>query len=96
MSERAKRSTWGFIDRGGTIVIEPQFDNARSFSEGLAAVTTGGKVGFIDRSGRKVIPAQFDTAASFREGLARVTLGDKEVKIGYVDASGRYAWEPQN
>ena len=29
---------WGYIDKAGTMVIEPQFDRAGSFSEGLAAV----------------------------------------------------------
>src|SRR4051794_22881931 len=29
---------WGFIDETGTVVIEPRFDNAKPFSEGLAAV----------------------------------------------------------
>ena len=33
----------------GTFVINPQFDRAWSFSEGLAAVRIGGKWGFIAR-----------------------------------------------
>ena len=27
----------GFIDKNGKVVIEPQFDNAGNFSEGLAS-----------------------------------------------------------
>lgn len=29
---------WGFIDKKGSYVINPQFDNAKSFSNGLARV----------------------------------------------------------
>jgi len=29
---------WGFVNEEGKIVIEPQYDNAKSFSYGLAAV----------------------------------------------------------
>ena len=51
---------WGYIDKSGKIVIEPQFDDASSFSEGLAAVCLGdycplrGKWGYIDKSGEYV------------------------------------------
>ena len=61
----------------GTIVINPQFDKAESFSEGLAAVRIGGKEGFIDKTGHYVINPQFDSANSFSDGLAAVRVGDK-------------------
>ena len=31
-------SKYGFIDKSGKVVIEPQFDVVRAFSEGLAIV----------------------------------------------------------
>jgi len=49
------KSKTGFIDKTGKFVIEPKFDNAGPFSEGLAraTITEGGeeKSGFIDHSG---------------------------------------------
>ncbi|MBN1460634.1 MAG: WG repeat-containing protein, partial [Armatimonadetes bacterium] len=33
---------WGYIDKTGTIRIQPQFDDARDFSDGLAAVRVRG------------------------------------------------------
>jgi len=33
----------GFIDKIGNFVIQPQFDGASDFSEGLAGVKIGGK-----------------------------------------------------
>jgi hypothetical protein len=78
----------GFIDKTGKVVIEPQFDGAESFSEGLAAVKVGGvngnggKYGYIDRMGKFAIALQFDEAASFSEGLAAVKVGNKWGYIG--------------
>jgi len=47
---------WGYIDKTGKIVIEPQFDYAYKFSEQLARVRIGdektGKYGYIDTIGR--------------------------------------------
>ena len=57
---------WGYIDKSGKFVIDPQFDYAEGFSEGLAAVRSGdektGKWGFIDRSGKYAITPQWDHA----------------------------------
>ena len=80
---------YGFIDRAGKMVINPQFDEATSFSEGLAAVLLSGKYGFIDRTGKMVINPQFDNSrfddlpiyGEFRDGLAQVGLGKKEFTI---------------
>jgi hypothetical protein len=47
---------WGYVDESGRFTIEPQFDNAAEFSEGLAAVELADQVGYIDRTGRLVIP----------------------------------------
>jgi hypothetical protein len=81
----------GYIDSTGAIVIKLQFEDARHFSEGLAAVQTGEKWGYIDGTGRFIIAPQFDQADAFSEGLAAVTLADK---LGYVDRSGRFVVPP--
>ena len=85
------------------MVIPAQFDQAFSFSEGLAAVETGfrveggrkaaGKFGFIDKSGRFVIPPRFEFAFGFSEGLARAceNLGT----LGYIDRTGNFAIVPR-
>jgi len=83
---------WGYIDRTGRIVINPQFEEAGDFSEGLARVKTGGKWGYIDRTGRFLINPQFDEAGDFSHGLARVKLGGK---WGYVDRRGEVVIPPQ-
>ncbi len=41
-------------DKKGKVIINPQFDFAWNFSEGLAYVGTGGKYGYIDNTGKYV------------------------------------------
>ena len=68
-----------------SIVIPAKYDFTLDFSEGLAAVITGGKYGFIDKCGNMVIPAKYDIANYFSEGLAAVLTGGK---WGFIDKSG--------
>ena len=46
---------YGFIDRTGKMVINPQFDNTYGFSDGLAWVTLGGKSFKINRAGQVLL-----------------------------------------
>lgn len=70
-------SKFGFIDKTGRVVINPKYESASPFSEGLASVRLGGKDGYIDKTGRMVIAPQFDQADSFSEGIARVAVHGK-------------------
>jgi hypothetical protein len=84
----------GFIDRSGKIIIEPQFDYAGQFSEGIAPVLMNKKWGFIDEFGKVVIEPQFDEVYwhRFSDGLIPVKLGDK---MGAIDKSGNFVIEPK-
>lgn len=80
----------------GKIVIQPKFEDASEFSEGLAYVRVNGKYGFIDTAGNMVIEPQFDDAFSFSEGLASVRVKkQKESLWGYIDKSGKMVVKPQ-
>lgn len=85
-------SKFGFVGRSGKIVINPQFDEAGEFSDGLAMVQMVGKYGFIDKAGAVVINPQFDAAGGFSDGLAPVALNNR---WGYVDRRGAYVTNPQ-
>ena len=79
----------GFIDGCGRVVIEPVYDSALEFSEGLARVEKNGKFGFIDKSGKVVIDFYLDFAWFFHEGLALAEIhGDKEEKF-YIDKNNK-------
>jgi hypothetical protein len=51
-----KNDLFGYINRKGSIVIDPTYVEASDFSEGLAAVKVGDELGFIDTEGMIVIP----------------------------------------
>lgn len=58
---------WGFVDTSGKMIIEPFYQDANSFSQGLAAVKIGNKWGFIDEKGEIAIEPIFDGAKHFNQ-----------------------------
>lgn len=83
---------YGYMDKTGRVVIEPQFHNAGHFSEGLAWVAVLAErkwlYGFIDKTGKLVIPPQFtEQPGDFVEGLARVA---GKYNYGFIDRTGRF------
>lgn len=92
----------GYIDSSGRIVIRPQFDDAWSFSEGLAPVRVGERWGFIDQTGKIVIAPQFFHVMPFKDGLAVVgslfksgAINNRVGNYGYIDNTGHFAIAPQ-
>ena len=90
---------FGYIDKGGKVVIAPQFFLAQDFADGLAAVrleqTADSKYGYIDRTGHMAIAPRFHQAGQFSEGLAAVetsarVVGNQLVEIawGFIDHAG--------
>ena len=63
---------YGFIDKTGKMVIQPQYDYAAGFSEGLAHIKMQGKRGFIDKTGKIVIEPKYTRVMDFSDGLAAV------------------------
>ncbi|PSO76517.1 MAG: hypothetical protein BRC44_16035 [Cyanobacteria bacterium QS_4_48_99] len=45
---------WGYIDKTGEMVVNPQFDSDEKFCQGLAEVTIGSKTGYINKAGKYV------------------------------------------
>ena len=95
-NELIRTEKYGFQDASGKMVIPLQFDDARDFHEGLAAVRIGdwsnAKWGYIDKKGTTVIDFKFNDARDFSSGLAAVQDGEK---WGYIDKTGKMVIQPQ-
>jgi hypothetical protein len=78
---------YGYIDSTGKDAITPQFDNAGSFVNGIAAAAKNNKWGFINKKGEFIIePTYSNVASSFSEGFCRVENG---TKWGFIDTKGK-------
>lgn len=90
--------SFGYINREGKILINPQFNDATIFREGLALVkssTDDPKWGFINEEGKYIISPIYNQATVFSDGLAWVvaenespTAIDKQgnIKFSMVEA----------
>jgi len=76
---------WGYRDSNGNTVIEPQFDAAKVFCNGLAAVQTDTGWGYINKFGKVVIDANYIEASPFSNGYAAVKASSG---WNYVDTKG--------
>lgn len=64
---------WGFADQTGAIVIEPQYEGARSFGADLGGVCIDGKWGYINKSGEIRVECRFEDCLPFNSsGIAAV------------------------
>ncbi|MCW5822270.1 MAG: WG repeat-containing protein [Cyanobacteria bacterium TGS_CYA1] len=88
----------GYVDTTGKLVIRANYFKARSFSEGLAAVSLDPETrdtlrgcsqlfGFIDKNGKMVISPKYSEVGDFHEGLAYVKI--TEDIGGFIDTTGK-------
>ena len=83
---------YGFVDKTGTFITNPQYDWASSFSDGFAVIQQGDLYGYINTDGKIAINPQYDEAYSFGNGYAIVVVGEN---WGIIDEAGKYVINPQ-
>ena len=101
-----KDGMWGFIDKTGSMVIQPVYEEVGRFAEGLAPVRMGdyntGLSGYIDKSGKIVFSYSNSSAEAgefgymireFHDGLVEVTGSSEDAMTRYVDKDGKTAFE---
>jgi hypothetical protein len=86
------KTLYGYIDTTAAFVIRLQFNGAKDFSDGLAAVNFNDKWGFIDQTGKIVIEPQYDAVSKFSEGIAPVKINGK---YGAIDKTGKLIIVPK-
>jgi len=72
LARARKVKEWGFIKTDGSWAINPQFEHASDFSEGLAAVRNNGEWGFINQQSSFIVNPQFEDVKDFKDDLAAV------------------------
>ena len=81
---------WGYRDRTGKVVMEPRFEKAQSFSDGLAVVQAGGKCQVIDLTGKVAGEPEgksFEDLKAFHEGLQACAAPSTQAKTEGDDDS---------
>ena len=63
---------WGFCDEKGELIIDYQYEDAKSFSSRLGAVKYAGKWGYVNRYNTMVIKNEYEDAEPFCGELACV------------------------
>ncbi len=80
-----KDGKWGFVDTKGKVVIEPTYQKAKSFSNGMAAVCSNNKWGFINDSNQLVIDYQFADASYFNsDNYCIISQGEGKYQFMYL------------
>lgn len=80
---------WGYADTNGKVRIEPQFNGAKSFSNGFAAVSDGQTWDFINEAGEVVMDLGLANVGYFNsQGLCLVKFTD-----GFWKSIRMYFWQ---
>ena len=89
------KEKWGFLDSTGQFAIDPQYDMAFPYSEGLAVVYNYNNseefpvlYSIIDKNGKKIFHDTLISALKFNEGLAFVMKKDRS--SGYINRKGEF------
>lgn len=85
---------YGFINNKGDFILDPIYDEARNFYDGLASVTIDNKKGFINKKGEFAFEHDFDIIENFSEGLAYFEKRTTDKKdnyfiSGFIDHKGQ-------
>ncbi len=73
-----KKGKSGFIDKTGSIIIQPIYDFAFNFSEGFAPVEINNKWGLIDKNGNFLVDPKYYFTWGFKDGLCHLISNCKD------------------
>jgi hypothetical protein len=90
----------GWIDKGGNVVLKPQWDFVGTFFQGdtLAIAELNGKFGLIDRSGKTVSEPQWETLDDYREATQEPAYyltareSGNDLVVSWLDSNDNEIW----
>lgn len=87
---------YGYIDSNGNFVLEPAFDSASEFHDGVAIVLMNSNFCVIDDGGN-ILFINEGTISDYKNGYALFTKTDESgnTSFGYLDSKGNVVIEPQ-
>ncbi|WMJ85638.1 WG repeat-containing protein [Anaerocolumna sp. MB42-C2] len=85
---------YGYIDGAGKTVIQPTYDSAGNFSEGLAVVYNNNKNQVINQKGEVIFETE-GWISEFHNGLAAFYDTKSDGKYGYINTKGKIIIKPQ-
>lgn len=91
-----KNNLWGYADRNRNIVIQPQFEDASFFKNGLAQVKKDGKTWIIDTKGELKTKNGYETIFDFHNGLAAACRGGEFNYIQGEIVGGKWGYINEN
>jgi hypothetical protein len=81
---------WGVLNKFGSLVTLMKYDEMANYENGLAKVLINRRVGVVSSKGNVVVSPDFDSI-KMQADLIQTETNDK---LGYLNASGQWVWEP--
>lgn len=82
----------GFLDENMNYAINPEYDSATNFIQGLSFVKKNGSGFFINKRNEKAFNTTFEDSYNFHNGIAPVKI---KGKWGYIDLNGKLLIKPK-
>lgn len=86
-----EKEKWGFINSSGEVVVDFQFDRAKSFNSGVAVVLKNKRWFYIDKTGKELKMPDTEKLFDFNEGVAFIR---KDKKVGLINVKGEVILKP--
>ena len=87
-------SVFGYIDKKGNWVIEPKYDRAEDFNNGVASVAIKDKYGYINKKGEAIIPCIYDEYGGYLINDSTIEIEKDGVKC-YFNLQGKPVRKPE-
>ena len=85
-----KDGKWGYVNAEGRMVIPCIYEEAYSFSDGVAYVVLNEKTCFINHQNEIVLTSSYDRTGAFYNGLASACTKYSDcTKYGFIDKTGK-------